>query len=98
MRRIARLVAVGAVLAIVAAACGKNASAPTPGGSNAVHKGGTLHLASVGDPGNSGCDPQKEYYQVSFELMKCCLLRTPLSTNGLDTNHGGAVPRQGRAA
>src|SRR2546422_2156325 len=98
MRRIARLVAVGAVLAIVAAACGKNASTPQGPGGTKVQRGGTLHLASVNDPGASGFDPQKEYYQVSFELMKCCLLRTLFSTNGLDTAHGGAVPRDDLAA
>ena len=38
----------------------------------------------------SELDPQAEYSGTSFELFRCCLLRTLLSYNGTPTEEGGA--------
>ncbi len=96
MKKAVRLAAVAAVLAIVAAACsssnsGGNAT-PTASGSasGSIPRGGILHLAQIGDV-SAAFDPSKEYYQVSFEYMKCCLLRTLYTTNGLPVDQGGTV-------
>jgi peptide/nickel transport system substrate-binding protein len=90
MKRVARLVAVVAVLGIIGAACGGGGEAepsPTAAGGE-IPTGGTLHLAMVGDVA-SAFDPQKEYGQVSFEYFKCCLLRTLLATNPVPLEEGG---------
>jgi peptide/nickel transport system substrate-binding protein len=39
----------------------------------------------------SGLDPQKAYFGDSWELMRCCLLRTLLSYTGAPTAQGGAI-------
>src|SRR5262245_33582893 len=101
MKKAARLVAVVGVLAIIAAACGGDdgggdTTGPTATGtsgatgeSGAIPTGGTVKLAAVGDV-SSAFDPQKEYYQLSFEYFKCCLLRTLYSTNGKPVGEGGS--------
>ena len=38
-------------------------------------------------------DPAKEYYQLSFEILKCCLARTLYATNGKPVDEGGAELR-----
>ena len=89
MRRIVKWLSVAVVIAFVAAACqgggGGNAT-----GSPGVkpQKGGTLRIAQLGDV-TAAFDPQKEYYQVSFAYYQCCLLRTLLGYNGLDSEHDG---------
>ena len=45
-------------------------------------KGGTLRIGVASEPASAAMDPAKEYYQLSFEQMKCCLLRTLYATNG----------------
>ena len=35
-------------------------------------------------------DPQKEYYSVTWEYYRCCLLRTLMSYKGVPTAEGGA--------
>ena len=35
-------------------------------------------------------DPQKEYYSVTWEYYRCCLLRTLMSYEGVPTEEGGA--------
>ena len=35
-------------------------------------------------------DPQKEYYSVTWEYYRCCLLRTLMSYEGVPTDEGGA--------
>jgi len=101
MKKAARLVAIVGILAIIAAACGGDdgggeTTGPTATGtsgatgeSGAIPTGGTVHLAAVGDV-SSAFDPQKEYYQLSFEYLKCCLLRTLYATNGKPVDEGGS--------
>lgn len=94
MRKAVRLAAVVAVLAIVAAACGNkgtptsNPTSSSAGG--AIPTGGTLHLAQTSDV-SAAFDPQKEYYQLSFEYFKCCMLRTLLQTKEVPVDQGGNV-------
>jgi len=101
MKSIARSIAVVAVLAFVAVACGGNNNATAPSSSasasGAIPRGGTLKIAQEGDV-SAAFDPQKEYYQLSFEYFKCCLLRTLYSTNGLPVDQGGTVLRPDLAA
>ncbi len=95
MKKAVRLIAVVAILAVVAAACSSNSSnsngTPTASGSasGSIPRGGILHMAQIGDV-SAAFDPSKEYYQVSFEYFKCCLLRTLFTTNGLPVDQGGS--------
>ncbi len=87
-----KVIAVGAVLGIVAAACGGNggsgASNSASGSASTDLSGGTLRMAQLGDV-SAAFDPQKEYYSVTWEYMRCCLLRTLMSYNGKPTDEGG---------
>jgi peptide/nickel transport system substrate-binding protein len=60
---------------------------PTP----SVARGGTLRLGM----GITffGMDPQQEYTPNTWELFRCCMLRTLLSYNGMSSNKGGSQPR-----
>ena len=91
MKRTVRVAAVVGVLAIVAAACGGG-----PGGGGGTTsapgdelKGGTLRMAMLADV-TAAFDPQKEYYSVTWEYYRCCLLRTLMSYKGVPTDEGGA--------
>src|SRR5207244_8537451 len=60
--------------------------------------GGTLRIGVVTlpfDPLAMGpaLDPQNDYATTSWELFRCCLLRTLLSHPGVPTAQGGAVPQ-----
>ncbi len=91
MRKVVRLTAVVAVLAIVAAACSKSSTPQTSSSASAgaeIQAGGTLNIAQTSDV-SAAFDPQKEYYQLSFEYFKCCLLRTLLQTKELTAEQGG---------
>jgi peptide/nickel transport system substrate-binding protein len=93
MRKAARLAAVVAVLAMVAAACGNKGTpsgSPTSAAGGTIQAGGTLHLAQTSDV-SAAFDPQKEYYQLSFEYFSCCLLRTLLATKEVPLDQGGNV-------
>ncbi len=96
MKRVVRSAAVIAVLAIVAAACGADETPPSSPsasvGGEEIPSGGTLRMAQEGDV-SAAYDPQKEYYQLSFEYFKCCLLRTLYTTNGLPVDQGGTELR-----
>ena len=73
MRKAVRSAAVVAVLAVVAAACSKSGTATnSPSGAAGAEpqQGGTLNLALLSDV-SAAFDPQKEYYQLSFEYFKC---------------------------
>ena len=92
MKRAIRTVAVVAVLGVIAAACGggaDNGSPTSPGTSTENLKGGTLHMAMLADV-TAAFDPQKEYYSVTWEYYRCCLLRTLMSYKGVPTDQGGA--------
>ncbi len=98
MRRFVRAVSLVAVLGIVAVACNNSSTQPGPGATGAgPQRGGTLQFGMVGDV-SAAFDPAKEYYQVSFEFFKCCLLRTLFSTNGNPVDQGGSVLRPDLAA
>lgn len=59
--------------------------------------GGVLRVGLVADL-PSGLDPQKAAYPVTWELFRCCLLRTLLSYPGLPASEGGSEPRPDLAA
>jgi peptide/nickel transport system substrate-binding protein len=95
------LVAVVAVLGLVAAACGGDdgggdTTGPTAtggetgatGSTGSDLAGGTLRMAMLGDV-SAAFDPQKEYYNVTWEFYRCCLLRTLMSYKGVPTAEGG---------
>jgi ABC-type transport system substrate-binding protein len=106
------LAAVGlsAVLAtvafIVGPAGGARGSASEQGG---LQRGGTLragllfldeleHFAKLPPGYDYLFDPQYTYEPISWELSRCCLLRTLLSYNGHPTAQGGAELRPDLAA
>jgi len=100
MKNLVRSAAVVAVLAVIGVACGGGGGAATEtttGEASAIPTGGTFRIAQEGDV-SAAYDPQKEYYQLSFEYFKCCLLRTLYSTNGLPVDQGGTVLRPDLAA
>ncbi len=90
------MIAVVAVLGLVAAACGGSNGGGTgntgatggTGATGANLSGGTLHMAMLGDV-SAAFDPQKEYYSVTWEYLRCCLLRTLMSYKGVPTDQGG---------
>jgi peptide/nickel transport system substrate-binding protein len=52
--------------------------------------------STLGEP--TALDPQKEYFSDSWELFRCCLLRTLLAYRGASTADGGAVLQPDLAA
>ncbi|HEY6566708.1 MAG TPA: ABC transporter substrate-binding protein [Actinomycetota bacterium] len=94
MSRKLRYVAVIAVLATFAAACGGNgdSDSATPGGDTGAEPvaGGTLRGAF--DGGSDffwAMNPTAEYYSVSWEFLRGGLARTLLSYNGKPAADGG---------
>ena len=80
--------------AIIAAACSdsgtpENSPSGSTGGGAEIQAGGTLNLAQTSDV-SAAFDPQKEYYQLSFEYFKCCLVRMLLSTKEVPVEDGGS--------
>jgi peptide/nickel transport system substrate-binding protein len=93
-------VALVAVLAMVATACGGGGSSSGGNGSSTsgpLKPGGTLRIAMQSDV-QEAFDPQKEYYGVAWEFFRCCLTRTLMSYNGKTTAEGGAEVRPDLAA
>jgi len=96
MTRYLKWLALVAVLALAAAACGTGddeggETGPTGTGTGPeveLQKGGTLRAWSDTDTTNA-FDPQKEYFSFPFQLYRCCLLRTLLSYNGQDIDADG---------
>jgi peptide/nickel transport system substrate-binding protein len=87
------VLALAAIAGLAAVACGNgssgaSSSAPSNSSSAALPRGGTLRLALSSDV-SAAFDPQKEYYSVTWEFYRCCLLRTLLSYNARPTNEGG---------
>jgi len=96
VRRYIGVLALVAALGLVAAACGGDNGGTTggsgstaSGASGELQPGGTVELAMLGDV-SAAFDPQKEYYSVTWEWYRCCLLRTLLSYTGRTTAEGGA--------
>src|SRR4026209_1244387 len=92
LNRAIRVIAVVAVLGMVGVACGDNGPSDntnSPSGSTEELKGGTLHMAMLADV-TAAFDPQKEYYSVTWEYFRCCLLRNMMSYQGTPTDEGGA--------
>jgi len=93
LKRILKITALVAVLGLVAAACGGNDDSGDDGATSEAPSGdlsgGTLNMAQLADV-VSAFDPQKEYYSVTWEYYRCCLLRTLMSYEGVPTDQGGA--------
>jgi peptide/nickel transport system substrate-binding protein len=93
LKRTLRVIAVITILGLVAAACGDTddtGDSPTPPpGADPELKGGTLTMAMLADV-TAAFDPQKEYYSVTWEYYRCCLLRNLMSYEGVPTDQGGA--------
>ena len=92
LKRVLRLIAVVTVLGIVAAACGGDDTGDpgdTPTNEPENLAGGTLTMAMLADV-TAAFDPQKEYYSVTWEYYRCCLLRNLMSYEGVPTDEGGA--------
>jgi peptide/nickel transport system substrate-binding protein len=79
--------------------------AATTAAADALPRGGTLRVALVewadheqqytapDGKADYALDPQAEYDTTTFELFRCCLLRTLMSYNGRSTADGGAELR-----
>ncbi len=94
MTRYLKLVAIVGVLGVVAVACGGGGGgggATTTPPATGLQAGGTLKSAIISDV-SAAFDPQKEYYSLTWQLYRCCLLRTLLNYNGRTTAEGGAEP------
>lgn len=94
MVRSIRVIAVVAVLALAAVACGNNgggteASPNTGAPSGSPQPGGTLVVETNADIATSGFDYQSEYWQLSFQIYRCCLARNLFTYNGLPADQGG---------
>jgi peptide/nickel transport system substrate-binding protein len=100
MRRGPRLTAGLVAFAVALAGCTggshrQEVSGSAPPGASAP-RGGTLRVIEPDFPPSalqqgSGLDPQKAYFSDSWELFRCCLLRTLLSYDGAPTSQGGAI-------
>jgi peptide/nickel transport system substrate-binding protein len=86
MRWTRRISGIALMLVLALAACeGDDA----PADDRAVEPiGGTLRLAMAGDV-QAALDPAREYYTVSWELLRCCLTRTVMGYEGVPADEGG---------
>jgi peptide/nickel transport system substrate-binding protein len=91
LKRVLRLIAVVTVLGIVAASCGGDEQPADDDTETPTEdlSGGTLTMAMLADV-TAAFDPQKEYYSVTWEYYRCCLLRNLMSYEGVPTDEGGA--------
>lgn len=94
MKRIVRALALVSVLALAATACSGNGGESASGSPSTppeqLQRGGTLLVETNADLATSGFDPAKEYWQLSFQVFRCCLLRGLMTYNGLEADQGGA--------
>ena len=95
MRRYLKLFALVGAFAVVAAACGDDGggdepTTPPEQTEPALQPGGTLRLNMLGDV-SAAFDPQKEYYSVTWEFYRCCLLRTLMSYLGTPSDQDGTT-------
>jgi peptide/nickel transport system substrate-binding protein len=84
---------------LVTAACTSEGDGSEPTSPEARHlQGGTLRIG-VSDAAvldgllGSDLDPQRNYVSPTWELFRCCLLRTLYAYNGKPTEEGGAEPQ-----
>jgi peptide/nickel transport system substrate-binding protein len=94
MIRHLRVLAVGGVLALAAVACssggGTSEQSPNTGApTGSPEPGGTLLVETQADIATSGFDVQAEYWQLSFQIYRCCMSRTLMGYNGLPADQGG---------
>ena len=88
-----RTLALVSVLAIAATACGGGAEQGGGGGeAQDLQRGGTLLMGISADT-DQAFDPAEEYAAITWEIFRCCLLRTLLSFNGQTVADGGNDPR-----
>jgi peptide/nickel transport system substrate-binding protein len=78
-----------AALALVVSSCIETPEAPR----TTVPRGGTLRVSLVTPFLPVTMDPQTEYQGETWELLRCCLVRTLLSYPGRPTGRGGAELR-----
>ena len=91
LKRALRVIAVVTVLGLVAAACGGDDEAAAAAGRDPGRRTSRRHapdgqLADV----TAAFDPQKEYYSVTWEYYRCCLLRNLMSYQGVPTDEEAA--------
>jgi peptide/nickel transport system substrate-binding protein len=95
-------VVVLAAIILSAGACtggGTNGDGTSPGSrsTDSAPRGGTLRVVIPLNRGISplserpALDPQSDWWSDSFEVFRCCLLRTLLAHPGLPTDEGGAI-------
>src|SRR5688572_5741388 len=86
------MLALVSVLALAGAACAQEQrqAGEEPGGE--LQTGGTLLMGISADV-DQAFDPAEEYSQISWQVFKCCLLRTLLSFDaGLTAEEGALEP------
>ena len=90
MRKVIKIFAIALAIALVTAACGGDGGTDetTDTQTEDVQPGGTLKLALLSDV-SAAFDPQKEYYNITWSLYRCCLLRTLVSYSGTAAEDGG---------
>jgi peptide/nickel transport system substrate-binding protein len=87
-------VALVGVLMLAAVACNSNngtsEQSPNTGApTGSPQPGGTLLVETNANIATSGFDVQSEYWQLSFQIYRCCLSRTLMGYNGLPADQGG---------
>jgi ABC-type transport system substrate-binding protein len=100
-RRYRRVIVLLAALVLSAGACTgegtKHRTSPGPRSADLALRGGTLRVVIPLNKGISelsegpALDPQTDWWPDSFEVFRCCLLRTLLAHRGLPTDEGGAI-------
>jgi peptide/nickel transport system substrate-binding protein len=87
------VIALVGVLGLAAVACsgggGAEQSPNTGAPSGSPEPGGTLLVETNANVATSGFDYQSEYWQLSFQIYRCCLSRTLMGYNGLPADQGG---------
>jgi peptide/nickel transport system substrate-binding protein len=88
-----RSLALLCVVALFAAACGEEPSGgPAQEPQQELQRGGTLLMGISADV-DQAFDPAEEYSQISWQVFKCCLLRTLLSFDaGITADEGALEP------
>jgi hypothetical protein len=86
-----RSLALLCVVALFAAACGEEPSGgPAQEPEQQLQRGGTLLMGISADV-DQAFDPAEEYSQISWQVFKCCLLRTLLAFDAGITADEGAL-------